>query len=247
MKATAAVSILAAERVGEVWDRLQGVTDPELDESVTEMEFVTHVDVDAQDRVHIQFRLPTYWCAANFAFMMADDMRAVVAGLPWVKGVSVVLGDHMYAETINRGIAQGLSFAAAFGDEADGDLDEVRRTFLLKAFQRRQEAVLLHLTAAGYQAAAFVALQLHELVRLPVDAEGRRLIQRYLERRAVAGPADDDAPAFVTAHGERLDVDGFGAYLTGLRRVRVNAEFNGALCRGLLSARFDPTAPLPAR
>ena len=44
-----------------------------------------------------------------------------------------------------------------------------------------------------------------------------------------------------------LQAEGFEAYVRGLRRVGVNAEFNGALCRGLLSARFDMTTPLPER
>jgi hypothetical protein len=40
-----------------------------------------------------------------------------------------------------------------------------------------------------------------------------------------------------------LKTDGFAAYVSGLRRVCVNAEFNGALCRGLLSVRFDLETP----
>ena len=66
--------------------------DPELDESVTDLNFVTKADVDSKNRVHIEFRLPTYWCAANFAFLMADDMRRAVGALDWVEGVGVVLG-----------------------------------------------------------------------------------------------------------------------------------------------------------
>ena len=34
------------ERQAEVWACLQGVTDPELDESVTDLNFVTKADVD---------------------------------------------------------------------------------------------------------------------------------------------------------------------------------------------------------
>jgi len=33
-------------------------------------------------------------------------------------------------------------------------------------------------------------------------------------------------------------------YVRALRRVDVNAEFNSALCRGLLHARFDTETPL---
>jgi metal-sulfur cluster biosynthetic enzyme len=238
---------LYAGRTSEIWDRLRHVTDPELDESVTELGFVTSVEVDAMDNVHIQFRLPTYWCAANFAFMMADDMRAAVGAVSWVRGVSVVLGEHMYADKINRGISQGLSFQDAFGREASGDLSDVRRTFLLKAFQRRQEALLNELMAQGYTAEQLVTMILGELQALSVERQGQDLVGRYLERREIVGPCSPDAPAFLSAEGRRLQAEGLEAYVRGLRRVGVNAEFNGALCRGLLSVRFDMTTPLPER
>ena len=111
---------LLPDRQAQVWACLQSVTDPELDESVVELKFVTHADVDDEDHIHIGFRLPTYWCAANFSFLMADDMRQAVTTLDWVKGVHVVLGEHMYADKINTGLSQGLSFEETFGDEADG-------------------------------------------------------------------------------------------------------------------------------
>jgi metal-sulfur cluster biosynthetic enzyme len=238
---------LDAGRTSEIWDRLRHVTDPELDESVTELGFVTSVEVDAMDNVHIQFRLPTYWCAANFAFMMADDMRAAVGAVSWVRGVSVVLGEHMYADKINRGISQGLSFQDAFGREASGDLSDVRRTFLLKAFQRRQEALLNELMAQGYTAEQLVTMIVGELQALSVERQGQDLVGRYLERREIVGPCSPDAPAFLSAEGRRLQAEGLEAYVRGLRRVGVNAEFNGALCRGLLSVRFDMTTPMPER
>ena len=197
--------------------------------------------------VHIGFRLPTYWCAPNFAFMMADDMRAAALDVPWVKGVTVELGEHMYSETINQGVAAGRSFQDAFGEEADGNLDEVRRTFLLKAFQRRQEALLLHLMAAGFTPETLVAMLVTDLEGLVLNAEGRKLSARYLERRPVAGPTSARASAFVTTAGDALQVEGFETYVKALRRVRVNAEFNGALCKGLLAVRFDTATPLSAR
>ena len=233
-----------ADQVAEIWERLDQVSDPELDESVTELGFVTAVDVDAECCVHIQFRLPTYWCAANFAFMMADDMRTVVKALAWVGDVEIVLGEHMYADTINRGIAEGRSFQQTFGAEATGNLDEVRATFLRKAFQRRQQALLCLLGEAGYSPGDLTTMTIDQLRRLPIDAVGRRLVGRYLERRDLAGPGGQEALAFVSVDGTALSADGFGKYLANLRRVRVNAEFNGALCRGLLAARFDTTTPL---
>ena len=230
-------------RQAEIWACLQDVMDPELDESVTELNFVSRADVDPENRVHIEFRLPTYWCAANFSFLMADDMRRAVNALDWVEGVSVVLGEHMYAERINAGLASGLSFQETFGSEADGDLDDLRQTFLVKAFQRRQVALLNHLSGAGHSRETIVSLTLAELGCLPVDDDGKKLVRRYLERRAVVGPTGADEPAFVDAKGARLKADGFAAYVASLRRVGINAEFNGALCRGLLSVRFDLETP----
>ena len=227
----------------QVWACLASVSDPELDESVTELNFVTRADVDPENRVHIEFRLPTYWCAANFSFLMADDMRQAVAALDWVQSVSVVLGEHMYADKINAGLANGLSFEDTFGAEADGNLDELRQTVLVKAFQRRQAALLNNLIALGFAPEVLAEMTLWRLEELVLDEDSTKLVLRYLERRGVVGPLRPDALAFITAEGARLKAETLAAYVTGLRRVGVNAEFNSALCRGLLSVRFDLETP----
>jgi metal-sulfur cluster biosynthetic enzyme len=234
----------AVDRKAEVWKRLQTVTDPELDEPVTDLEFITRADVDADNCVHIEFRLPTYWCAANFSFLMADDMRSAVKELPWVADVSVVLGEHMYADKINAGLARGLTFQETFGAEANGDLDELRRTFLLKAFQRRQAALLAHLIETGHDAARLVEITVDELVDLKVDAAGTRLRTRYIERRPVVADATTSSRAFVDVDGDPLQAETLPTYVRALRRIDINAEFNSALCRGLLHTRFDMETPL---
>jgi len=88
-----------------------------------------------------------------------------------------------------------------------------------------------------------VALPLAELESLSGDDEGGKLVRRYIERRAVVGPVHPDAFAFVDADGARLKAEKLSTYVSGLRRVGVNAEFNSALCRGLLSVRFDLETP----
>ena len=230
------------ERRDEVWDRLRGVIDPELDESVVDLGFVTYVDVEAGGKVRVGFRLPTYWCAANFSYLMADDMRLAIGALPWVGEVEVTIGEHMYAEKINEGLKRGLSFAEAFGDEADDDLGALRRTFLVKAFQRRQSALLDHLIATGFSAAQLVDMSLKELSAVDLDDTGSALRRRYFERRGVVGEADTER-AFVDAEGDRLQAETLGVYMRAMRRVGVNAEFNGALCRGLLRERYGLDAP----
>jgi metal-sulfur cluster biosynthetic enzyme len=222
-------------RETDVWAQLGTVNDPELDESVTELRFVTEVAVSDAGAVRVSFRLPTYWCAANFAFLMAEDMRLAVAALPWVTDVQVTLGEHMYADIINSGIAEKQSFQTAFGDASDGDLEEVRRTFLVKAFQRRQVALVEHLQAAGHEVEALASLSIAALRRLSDTG----LVERYLDRRRIVAVNADDAPAFVDDNGCAIEADSFRSHIRALRRVAVNVEFNGALCRGLLAARFD--------
>jgi metal-sulfur cluster biosynthetic enzyme len=235
-------AVAGGDRRAEVLARLDRVSDPELDEPVTDLGFVTEVAVEA-GRVDIRFRLPTYWCAANFAFLMADDMRREVAALPWVEAVAVEIGEHMYADRINDGLRRGLGFREAFGTAADADLDEVRRIFARKSFQRRQEAALRALLAAGHAPAALVALSVAALRGLAhADAPA---VARYLDRRAVAGAFDGASLAFVDLDGGALPAESLQRHLRALRNVAVNIEFNATLCRGLLAARFNEAETHP--
>lgn len=230
------------DHAAQVQACLATVMDPELDESVTELGFITEIVLLGEGEVHISFRLPTYFCAANFAFLMADDMRLAVQALPWVTRVKVSLGEHMYAEAINQGVASGSGFQAAFGAESEGSLDALRRTFELKAFQRRQAALLQHLLDAGVDPETFMALDVDALATLTFDAPGQLLLARYLERRAVAGGANE---AFVDTDGASIGAAGLTAHLRAVKRVAINAEFNGALCRGLQAERFSEPVPQP--
>jgi metal-sulfur cluster biosynthetic enzyme len=104
----------------QVWQAIRTVTDPELDESIADLGFIQSVAITQRESadpsaiagaaVHITFRLPTYWCAANFAFMMAEDLRERIVRFPWVRKVNIELVDHFTSDEINRGIARGASF-----------------------------------------------------------------------------------------------------------------------------------------
>jgi metal-sulfur cluster biosynthetic enzyme len=226
------------EREADVRRALDRVTDPELDEPVTDLRFIDRLTVDDDGGVCIGFRLPTYWCAANFAFLMADDMQREVGALPWVRRVQVTLGEHMYAEKINHGLANGLSFRDTFGSEASAELHELRQTFLIKAFQRRQEALLRTLLKRDPAPATLVAMTIQDLTALPLDQDASQLRQRYLDRRHICAKPEEPL-AFVDDHGRPIGAGGLATYLQSLGRVTINAEFNGALCRGLLAARFN--------
>ena len=236
-----------ATREAEVLARLAAVTDPELDEPVTALGFVEQVAVGDDGSVAVDFRLPTFWCAANFAYMMAEDMRDAVSALPWVTRVVPRLREHMCAEQVNRGVAEGLSFGAAFGEAGEDDhmLEDLRATFRRKAFQGRQEALLRALLAQGLGKAALCRMTLAALEGTDVaGADGAACKRRYLEIRVrLGGPAGAAALAFVDADGAPLGEAGFDDHLRTLASVRIAMTFNGALCRGLLEARERASVP----
>ncbi len=230
------------ELVAEIWDCLEHVTDPELDEPVTDMGFVEKISVDQQDnRVEVEFRLPTYWCSPNFAFLMAFDIHNAVSRLPWVTGVGVTLNDHCFADRVNEGVNGGRDFASVFSEFCEGEnLDAVRLKFLEKAYMRRQEVMLQALKAKGYPPAEIIGMTLDGFDTVNFcDPDGAREKPRYrsllMSRGLAETPAD---PAFPTWNGERLTEGELGDYMARLRGVRINMEFNGALCRGLQSTRY---------
>ncbi len=230
----------------EVWACLGRVVDPELDEAITDLGFVERASVSSSGEIEVAFRLPTYWCSPNFAFLMTEDIHRELAALPWAARVTVRLLDHMWGEEIAAGVSQGRGFAEIFGDLADGQsLDELREKFAAKAFQRRQEAVLQGLRELGHTDAAIVAMRLADLDGLDFGtSEAARQLPRYrallLDRGLAFRPRD---LAFRNLAGAALTAAGLPDYLAELRGVRINMEFNGALCRGLARARYHERAP----
>lgn len=236
--ATASVS---RDREKELLRRLDEVNDPELDEPVTEMGFVERAEVGRDGSVEVDFRLPTYWCSPNFAFLMLDGVRKALEQLSWLPAYQVKLHDHMFAEEVNRGIAAGKTFGEIFGELAgDLDLEGLRETFRIKAFKRRQEAVLLGLRSHGLTDREILGMDLaaFDAARFePGEAAKQKpryraaYVEWFQERRP-------DDPVFLTWEGARIPTLTLGAYLADLRSVRINMEFNGALCRGLKHTRY---------
>ncbi|MFX7121296.1 hypothetical protein ABTI10_19365, partial [Acinetobacter baumannii] len=88
-----------------------------------------------------RLRLPTFWCAANFAYLMAHDARQVLLTLPGVRTVGVVLEDHFDDCEITKGVNQGLRFDEVFPEEAIDELEVLRRRFIEKAYLQRHEVL----------------------------------------------------------------------------------------------------------
>ena len=225
-------------RLEQIWSALESVTDPEIDESVVSLEFVSEVKIDENNRVQIEFRLPTYWCAPNFAFLMASDMRDAVSELHWVRDVTVRLVDHFSAELINRGVARNQDFRDAFPGETDDDLSALRQKFLGQAYERRQELLLKHLFELGYDPTWVLCLRLSDLLSLALDHQSTALRTLYLfVWRKIHPDAGEEAIAFTTSEGAPVDPSDLKGYLRKIAGARRNAAFNGFICRSLLAER----------
>ena len=117
----------------QVLAALDSVRDPELDEPITALGFVSSCTVTPDGAAQVRLRLPTYFCAPNFAFLMVADAYDAVAALPGVRRAEVVLDEHFASDAINGGVAAHAGFAQSFDGEAVGELHELRADFLRKA------------------------------------------------------------------------------------------------------------------
>jgi metal-sulfur cluster biosynthetic enzyme len=233
----------APERKAEVMLALDGVMDPELDESVAAMGFVESVVVE-DGAVDVAFRLPTFWCSANFAFLMASDMKTAVEALPWAETVAVRLVDHFAARRISDGLAQGWDFQRVFSGEATEGLERVRRTFREKAYLGRQEALLRLLLDHG-DPDRVLSLDMAGVARLAGDADPElaAAARRYVSARRIdGGPAGPDDPAFTTLDGATIPAESLREHLRAIRRIRGSAQANAELCRIQLEARYAGAA-----
>jgi metal-sulfur cluster biosynthetic enzyme len=219
-----------------VLEALGEVHDPELDEPITSLRFVTSCEVTPDGDVEVVLELPTPQCAPNFAYLMASDARDAVLRLPGVRRVAVRLEDHYTGEEINAAIASGAGFTDAFPGETDDDeLDTLRQLFRRKALVARQARLCEELLAEGATPEEVTARRVRDLPDAP-DA------RRCLELRAHLGiPRDGDSPAFVLPSGEPVAAQELGRWLRRARLVRTSLDVNGGICRSLLATRHQPT------
>jgi metal-sulfur cluster biosynthetic enzyme len=230
-----------------ILERLDQVLDPELDESILDLCFVRSVELHA-GHADIALRLPTSWCAVNFAYLMAEDVRHALLGVEDIREVTVRLGDHCAAAEIEAAVNAGGSFADAFPGEDAGSLAALRVIFLRKGFLIRQQRLLRELREAGLTAAAICALQLAEVSMrddvivlgasgpAPFSSGSGTILQRYLQRRAELGFDCSPAAALI------IDLDGrpfaperLQQHYEAARTMRIALEANGSFCRALMA------------
>ena len=220
--------------VERVLDALGEVYDPELDEPITDLRFISAVDATRDGDVDVLLRLPTPQCAPNFAFLMGADARRVVRRVPGVRDVTVRFEDHYTGEEINLALRGGAGFTGAFpGETDDDDLQALRDVFTRKALIARQSVVCERLLAQGAPPERVLSTTVADL---PDSPEARRA----LELRAQLGlPVAPDAPGFVTPGGQAVAPDQLKRWLRGAQLVRISLEANGGICRDLLRVRHN--------
>jgi metal-sulfur cluster biosynthetic enzyme len=220
---------------GLVLDALATVYDPELDEPITSLRFITSCEVSPGGDVGVVLRLPTPQCAPNFAFLMAADARRAVRSVPGVHGVTVELEDHYTGDEINGALSRGQGFTGAFpGETDDDDLEALRALFTRKALIARQARVCEQMLSGGATEQEVVSAT---VAQLPADNPNAT---RALELRARLGFATaPDAPAFIQPNGLPVALDQLTRWLRAARLVRTGLEANGGMCRSLLAFRHN--------
>jgi metal-sulfur cluster biosynthetic enzyme len=212
---------------------LEAVRDPELDEPVTTLGFVSSCTVSADGDASVRLRLPTYFCAPNFAFLMVADAYDAVSAVVGVRRAEIILEDHFASDEINGGVAARSGFAQSFDGLAAGELDQLRTDFVRKAVLAGTDRVCRPLLAAGRTAEDLAGLTLGDV---PPSADRERL----RARRAELGlPAEDDSALLVDAvTGEPVGVEALPIHLRRARLTRVSVEANSGVCRGMLRERY---------
>ena len=213
---------------------LETVRDPELDEPITSLGFVASCTVSADGDAEVRLRLPTYFCAPNFAYLMVADAYDAVSALPGVRRASVVLEEHFASDAINGGVAAQAGFVRSFDGEAVAELEALRADFLRKAVMAGTDQVCRPLLAAGTDPAALLAMTLGEV-------PPSRALSGLRERRAELGlPAGDDAPLVVDpVTGLPVGSEALPLHLRKAKVTRVSIEANAGICRGMLRHRYD--------
>jgi metal-sulfur cluster biosynthetic enzyme len=220
---------------------LDAVIDPELDEPITDLGFVASADVSEEGDVEVHLRLPTSFCAPNFAYLMASDSKDVLTELDWTRRVVIELDDHHDSDLINRGLAADAGYRGTFGHEAEDGLEELRSTFQRKAHTAAMERCLTALlrTAPDRPVSALGEVRLGDL---PADRTAAALIRRRQDVGLTTAPDD---VVLVDHAGRRYSPDDVPMALRRARSTRISIDGNAHFCRGLLRTRYPESSPVP--
>ncbi len=230
---------------------LSSVTDPELDEPITDLGFVKNVSVE-DGSISVDIATSTFWCSPNFVYMMLEDARDAISRVPGVRTVRVHLEGHHDAAKINEAINLRKSFSECYGPEAEGDIAELNKRFREKALRSRLHGMAITMAKYGVTRDELISLKLDD-----VKLEGNKvLVKSGGQTLEVADPSDAGRITKYLSFLEKLglrdgrlviwDLEGtspergeLDSFLSRSRSVRFSLGFNAELCRALLKSRID--------
>lgn len=221
----------------DVLAALHTVLDPELDEPITDLNFVRSILInDAGVTVHL--RLPTSFCSPNFAYLMGSDALDSLEDIDGIGQVRVLLDDHHDSDKINAGLDAHAGYKGTFGVEALESLDGLRLTFRRKAHTAAMErCVAAEITTGRVLVSEVDRLALRDL---PRGHRKSALLRRRMELGLSVCP---NSLVVVDEEGSPLPAEQVPMRLRFARSVRISMEGNGHFCRGLLATRYaDDTA-----
>jgi metal-sulfur cluster biosynthetic enzyme len=214
-------------------EALGEVRDPELDEPITALGFVASAEISDDGEAEVHLRLPTYFCAPNFAYLMVADAYDALSVLEGVRRAEVVLDDHFAADAINDGVAARAGFVGSFAGEAVDELGDLRADFLRKAVMAGTDQVCRPLVDAGATPADLAGLTMGAVPPSPA-------LDRLRRRRSDLGlPSGDDAPLLIEPRaGVPIAPEGVPLHLRKARLTRTSLDANTGICRGMLRHRY---------
>jgi len=225
-----------------ILDALSAVTDPELDEPITDLGFVRSVLID-DDGITVHLRLPTAFCSPNFAYLMASDALDALRNIDEVGEVRVLLDDHHDSDKINAGLAADAGYLGTFGAEAEESLAELRDVFWRKAHTAAMErAITALLRQAPMDVDRIGQLLLRDL------PDGKAKVALLRRRFAIGLSNCPNSRVLVGDDGKPVARENVPMRLRFAKSVRISMEGNAHFCRGLLATRYgddEPAETLP--
>ena len=235
---------------------LSTVTDPELDEPITDLGFVKDLSVSDDGQVSLDLVTSTFWCSPNFVYMMLEEARDVVAKIPGVSEVRVHLEGHHDSDRINGGINTGKTFSECYPSEARGDLEELNRMIRTRVLRSRLYSMVSAMSRSGVEPAELLDLSRGDVVadgvtflfttrgrshRVSEPADVRR-VARYLD--FVDKLRREDGPLVIwELDGTPPKAEDLGSTIALSRAAKSNFSLNAELCRALLESRLNREEP----
>ena len=217
----------------DVLAALATVRDPELDEPLTELGFVSACEVDAAGGVTVRLRLPTFFCAAEFR--LPDGRRRLRRGECRARRPPAL---RYCSTTTSRPIRSTAAWLRAqVSVTSFGALAPASSTICARSSCARRCSPAPTGCAGRWRCGRtpeqVVALRLG-------DAPDTFDRERLRASRAELGlPAGDDDPLLVDpVTGDRVDADALSPHLGRARLTRISLEANGGICRGMLRERY---------